>query len=75
MVVFAFPVLPYFEDNAVEAFLHPANRPVLFRSIRALVKVMGVRKDFLHLFKADSTLGIRSQPPAFSRIEVESRKV
>jgi hypothetical protein len=75
MVVFAFPVFPYLEDDAVEAFFHPANRPVLFRNIRALVEVIAVRKELLHLFKADSTLGIRSQPPAFSRVEVESQKV
>jgi hypothetical protein len=75
MVILAFSVFPNLEDDAVEAIFHPADGSVLFRNIRALVEVIRVRKDFLRLLKADPTLGIRSQPPAFSRIEVESHEV
>ena len=75
MVIFALQVFLCLEDGAVEARFHPADGSVLFRNIRALVEVIRVRKDFLCLLKADSTLGIRSQPPAFSRVEVESHEV
>jgi hypothetical protein len=56
MVIFAFPVFPHLEDNAVEAFFHPADGSVLFRNIRALVELIRVRKDFLRLLKADSRI-------------------
>jgi hypothetical protein len=75
MVIFAFLVLPNLEDDAVKAFPHPANGPVLFRDVRALVEVIRARKDLLGLLKANSTMGIRLQPPAFSHVELESYEV
>ncbi len=75
MVILSLAVFPNLEDNAVEVFAHPANGPVLFRSIRTLVEVVWMRKYFLRLFESDSTFGIRSQLSTLSRVEVESHKV
>lgn len=75
MVVFAFPVLPDFEDDGVEPLSHPADRALLCRKVRALVKVIRVREDFLCLLEADSTLGIRLSSPAFPPVKGESHEV
>src|SRR5271157_614292 len=58
MVIFAFPALPDLEDDGVQSFSHPANRPMLCRKVRALVKVIWVRKDLLCFLKADTTLRV-----------------
>jgi hypothetical protein len=75
MVILALPVFPDLEDDAEEAFFHPTDCSVLLWNIRTLVQVIRVRKDFLCLLEADSTMGIRSQPPAFSSVKVESQGV
>jgi hypothetical protein len=45
VVVLSFFVLSHFENDGIQLLLHPADRPVLFGQLRALVKVsMGAKK-------------------------------
>src|SRR4029077_17027450 len=44
VVVLSFFVLPHFENDRVQLLPHPADCPVLFGQIRALVKVVWVRE-------------------------------
>src|SRR5258706_9231332 len=59
-VIFSFLVLPHLKNNGVQLPSHPADRPVLLGTIRALVKVVRVRKNLLHLFESDTSFRIRS---------------
>src|SRR6267142_2716874 len=49
MIVFAVFVFPYFKNERVQLLSHPANRPILLWHVGALVKVVGLLKDLLHL--------------------------
>jgi len=71
MVIFALMVFPHLENDAVEALFYPTDGSVLFGNIRAVVEIIRVQEDFLYLLEADTTLGILSQPPTFSRVEVK----
>ena len=72
MVVFAFRILPHLEDKGVEPLVHPADRSVLIGEVRPLVEIIRAGKDFLRLLETYSSLGIRSQPLALSRVKTES---
>jgi hypothetical protein len=54
VVIFAFFVLSHFNNDGVQVLSHPTDCPVLLGPIRALVKVVRMRKDFLRLFEADA---------------------
>src|ERR1700737_2806146 len=60
VVVLSFFVLPHFENDGVQLLPHPADRPVLFAKIRALIKVVWVRKDLLRLFESDTSFRVCS---------------
>src|ERR1700730_1878422 len=60
VVVLSFFVLPHFENDGVQLLPHPADRPVLFGQIRALVKVVWVREDLLRLFESDASFRVCS---------------
>src|SRR5580704_17145261 len=60
VVVLTFFVLPHFENDGVQLLSHPTNRSVLFGQIRALVNVIWVRENLLHLFESDASLRVCS---------------
>src|SRR5208282_6892938 len=60
VVIFAFLVLPHLKNDGVQVLSHPTACPTLLGPIRALVEVVGVRKDLLRLFEPDASLRIRS---------------
>ena len=53
VVVLSFFVFSHFENDGIQLLPHPADRPVLFGPIRALAKVVWVRKNFLRLFESE----------------------
>ena len=58
MVKFAFFVLPHFENDGVQVLSYPTDRAVLFGQIRALIEIVWVREDLLHLFKSDPSFWV-----------------
>jgi len=62
VVIFSFLVLPYLKNDGVQVLSHPTDRPVLFGPIRALVKVIWLRKDFLRLSEPDASFCIGRYP-------------
>jgi hypothetical protein len=58
MVVLAFIVFAYFEDDRIQPTLHPADSAVLFGLIGTLVEIVRMREYFLRLFKPDGSFGI-----------------
>src|ERR1017187_5909975 len=60
VVILSFFVFPHFENDGVQLLSHPADRPVLFGKIRALVEVVWVREDLLHLFESDAPFRVCS---------------
>src|SRR5271157_2184772 len=60
VVIVSFLVLPDLKNNGVQLLSHPADRPVLLGPIRALVKVVWVRENLLHLFEPDTSFRVRS---------------
>ena len=54
MVVLSLFVLTHFENDCVQLLPHLVDCPVLFGQIRALVKMVRVRENLLHLFEPDA---------------------
>jgi len=48
--------------SAYNLLSHPADSSVLLRLVGALVKIVGMRKDFLRLLKPYTPFGVRLQP-------------
>src|SRR5664279_3484047 len=51
VVVFSGLVLSHLKNDSVQLLSHPADSPLLLEPIRALVKVVGMRENLLHLFE------------------------
>jgi hypothetical protein len=60
MVILSFHALPHFKNDSVQSLSHPADRSVLLGTIRALVKIVWVLENLLHLIEADPSLRISS---------------
>ena len=73
MVKLAIDVLPHFIDHAVQCAADPSYGAELFRIIGTSVDDVLRIEERLHLLKANASLGIRLEPPAFLPIEVEAR--
>jgi hypothetical protein len=58
MVVLSLFVLTPFENDGVQLLPHPADCPVLFGQIRALVKIVRVRENLLHFFESDASFRV-----------------
>src|SRR5215469_13820738 len=58
VIVLSVAVFPHFKNERLQPFSHPANSPVLLWHIRALVKVVGMLKYLLRLFKSDPSLWV-----------------
>jgi len=62
VVILSFLVLPRVKNNGVQLLSHPADRSVPLGAIRALVKVVWVRENLLHLFEPDTSFRVLSRP-------------
>ena len=60
VVTLSFLVLPHLKNDGVQMLSDPTDRPVLLGPIRALVKVVWVRENFLRLFKSDASFRVCS---------------
>jgi hypothetical protein len=58
-MVLSVAVFPHLKNERVELLSYSTNGSVLLWHIRALVKVVGMLKDLLRLFKADPAFGVR----------------
>ena len=74
MVELSLGVFPDLKNHGIETLTHPADGTVLMREIGALVQVVRVEENLLHLLEADSTLGILPKFLALPRIEVEAHR-
>src|SRR5450631_851407 len=60
VVVLSLFVLAHFENDAIQLLPHPANCPALLGKIRALVKIVRMRENLLHLFESDTSFRVCS---------------
>jgi hypothetical protein len=72
MVELSFCVFPNLEDHRVEVIANPSDGAVLKREIRALVRIVRMKKNFLRFVEADSAPWIPPKTLALPLIEVES---
>jgi hypothetical protein len=75
MVELSFGIFPNLKNDRVQAATHPTNGAMLDGKVRALVAVVGMIENLLHLLEADSTLRIPPKAPALPLIEMESHEV
>jgi len=65
-------VSPYFKDDRIQPFTHPADRDVLLWYIRPLIEPIGPREQLLHFLESNAAPRIRSEPLALFGVEAES---
>jgi hypothetical protein len=58
VVVLSLFVLTHFENDGVQLLPRPADCAVLFGQIRALVKIVLMRENLLHLFESDASFRV-----------------
>src|ERR1700730_4467980 len=58
VVVLSLFVFPHFEYYGVQIPADPADRPVLFGQVRALVKIVRVREHLLRFFESDASFRV-----------------
>src|SRR5208283_2541347 len=75
VVEFSSLVLPHLKNDSVEPLPDPAEGAVLLRHVRPLIEVIRAEEHLLYLLEADSPSRVRSQPPAFPLVKMESHKV
>src|SRR5690242_6429387 len=71
VVVLTLIVFSNLKNESVEPARNPSNRALLLRSVKTIVEIKRVRKYLLRLFEPNTASGVRPQPFALRRVEVE----
>jgi hypothetical protein len=75
MAILTMIVFPNLENDRIQTLSHPTDSAILFRQVRALVKIIRMSEYFPRFFEADSSLRIQPQSPALSFVEVKPHSV
>jgi hypothetical protein len=72
---FTFFVFPDFKDDGKEPFAHPSDGEKLFWNVGSPIKPVRPREQLPRFFKTNSASRIRSEAPAFPRIEAKTHLI
>ena len=60
VIVFSCCIFPHFKNNSIELSANPADSSILFRVVVALIDVVRMRPDLLHVFEANTAARVPS---------------